>query len=141
MVRPLDVRSSLAAMLNIVLSQRLSPRLCQTCKEPRSPTDKERAMFVRFGLPVPQTIYRRRGCPECGTGIRGRVPVFEQVTMSGKLRDIMAAGKDFSTEAFRQQWLAEGGCPMGRFALQLVAEGLVEYEEAKCHMVWVPEAP
>lgn len=136
-----DIRGSLAPTLGVVLSQRLAPRLCQSCKEARSVLPHEAHLFSRFGLEAPEVLYRKHGCPECGTGVRGRVPIFEQLVMTAKLRDAMTQEKSFQSALFRSQWVKEGGKPMGRFALELAANGLITFEEARCHMVWVPEAP
>ena len=137
----LDVRASLASTLGVVLSQRLAPRLCQACKEPRGVSAEEVALFGRFGLTPPTTLFRKHGCPECGTGVRGRVPIFEQLVLTSKLRDLMTQGTSFQSAPFRTQWVQGGGKPMGKYALELAAQGLITYEEAKCHMVWVPDAP
>jgi type II secretory ATPase GspE/PulE/Tfp pilus assembly ATPase PilB-like protein len=133
-----SIRVALKATLGVILSQRLAPRLCQDCKEPRKLVPAEVEMFHRFNLPPPPTVYRRRGCPKCGTGLRGRVPVFELMVTSPKLLDVMTSGSTFASEDFRKQWLAEGGEPIGRCAYRLAAEGLIECEEAKKLTVWVP---
>ena len=134
-------RVGLAAAMSLILAQRLGSRLCQTCKQPVPPTGEERELFQRFGLEVPKVVYRRHGCPECGTGLRGRVPIFEMVVITAALRDIIAAESGWSSKAFRKQWMSEGGQLMGAFALELAAAGLIEVSEAKRNMVFIPETP
>ena len=134
-------RVALKATLSAILSQRLASRLCQDCKDPRPLLSDEADLFRRFDLPAPATVFCRRGCPRCGTGLRGRVPVFELLVASPRLLDVMTEGTTFASEAFRRQWLAEGGEPLGRYALRLVAEGIIEFDEAKKLTVWVPEHP
>lgn len=141
LIKATDARSALAATLGLILSQRLAPRLCPRCREPRRLRAAEAGLFARFALAPPAGVFRRRGCPECGTGVRGRVPIFEQLLPTPRLRDIIAGGKNFSSQEFRRQWLAEGGRALGHGALELAAAGIIEFEEAQRHAVWVPEAP
>jgi len=136
-----DIRGKLSSALSIVLSQRLAPRLCQKCREPRKIRDEERDFFHKIGTPAPQVLFRRHGCPECGTGVRGRVPIIELLVMTPSLRDVMVSGSTFSSHAFRNQFVAEGGRSMGQHALALAGTGLIEFEEAKRHVLWVPDAP
>ena len=141
MVKSTDIRGALASAMGLILSQRLAPRLCAACREESAPSEQERILFGKFGATCPPVLYRRRGCPECGTGIRGRIPVLEQMVLSSRLKDIIRAPGHFDSQTFRRQWLTEGGKPMGRAALELAAAGAIEIKEAKRHMVWVPEAP
>lgn len=136
-----SIRVALKATLSAILSQRLASRLCQDCKEPRLLIPSEVDVFTRFRLPPPSKVYRRRGCTKCGNGLRGRVPVFELLITTPKLLDVMTSGTSFASEEFRQQWLNEGGQTLGSYALNLAADGIIEYEEAKKLIVWLPEAP
>jgi len=134
-------RVTLAAALSVVLAQRLASRLCQKCRVKVPISDEERHLYERFRMKPPSHVHRRYGCPECGTGLRGRVPLFELVIITAALRDIIAAERGWSSKDFRKQWMSEGGQLMGAYALELASHGIIEVSEAKKNMVYIPELP
>jgi type IV pilus assembly protein PilB len=75
-----------------VMAQRLTRRLCQSCKEAYKPDE----LSLRYlGLePRPDlTYYRHKGCEKCSfTGYKGRVGVYEVLRMNSELRRMVAAG-------------------------------------------------
>ncbi len=90
------------AALNVMVGQRLVPRLCQECKKAKSPTD-EIAAIIRSELKnVPAeakegideqalTVYESPGCDACkGKGVSGRIALFEMLEMSHELEKIVA---------------------------------------------------
>ncbi|MDB6150566.1 MAG: xpsE 3 [Chthoniobacter sp.] len=87
-VEPYLVASSLEA----VIAQRLVRTLCAECKEedvsPRIKALRDRVEALRD-----TTIYRFVGCKACRmTGYTGRRPVFELMTMSPKIREVLLRG-------------------------------------------------
>ncbi|HYE60473.1 MAG TPA: ATPase, T2SS/T4P/T4SS family [Phycisphaerales bacterium] len=83
-VEPFLVSSSLEG----VMAQRLVRRVCKLCAEPYTPTAIERAEFPReFALADGQTLVRGKGCRNCrNTGYRGRLGVYELLTVSDEVR-------------------------------------------------------
>ena len=109
-----------------VLGQRLVRRLCLSCREPYEPTAEE---LDRLGYRGEATVfYRKRGCPECHKGYRGRIGLFQLLVMNGTLarmtadratRDELAAAA--STEAGMLSFWEDG--------LEKVAAGLTSADE------------
>ena len=85
-VQPFLVASSVMA----VMAQRLARVVCAKCKEPARVDQTE---LDQFGVTSDQastaTLMQGRGCSNCQhTGYRGRVAVFELMTMNSKLREM-----------------------------------------------------
>ncbi|MHC4553049.1 MAG: GspE/PulE family protein [Planctomycetota bacterium] len=84
----------LASSLNLILAQRLVRRICDKCKEPTTPDEQ---MLQRMRLTDEQIanaqFFHGAGCSECGnTGYRGRLPIFEFLTMDSAIREAVATG-------------------------------------------------
>jgi type II secretory ATPase GspE/PulE/Tfp pilus assembly ATPase PilB-like protein len=116
-----------AATLEGVLAQRLVRRVCSNCRVEYEPAPE--AVSLVAGRPVRRlTLMRGAGCPACrGTGYRGRLGVFEMLTMSDDLRDAIA------TRAARAQLrtlAAEAGLQTLRVdGWQKIEGGLTTVEE------------
>ncbi|MFZ5755716.1 MAG: type II secretion system ATPase GspE [Pseudomonadota bacterium] len=84
-IEPFLLSSSLLG----VLAQRLVRVLCDNCKEPYAPDEKECALF---GLDPAQThrFHHARGCPDCnGQGYRGRTGIYELVIVDHEMRNLI----------------------------------------------------
>lgn len=81
-----------AATLEGVLAQRLVRRVCDDCRERYEPSPETVAAVS--GRPIGRvTMHRGAGCPSCrGTGYRGRLGIFELLTVSDDVRDAIASG-------------------------------------------------
>ena len=124
-VEPFMVASSLRG----VISQRLVRRICPDCREAYTPTDEELEDLGMEREPGMQ-FYRGKGCPQCfDTGYKGRIAVFEILTIDRKLRAMINAGKT------REDIEKELKKPDNQFitlrqnALRLVREGLTTDSE------------
>ena len=86
-VEPFLISSSLVG----VLAQRLVRRLCPKCRVewPLTPALIER--LIAFGVKkVEGPFYHAPGCEDCrGTGYRGRIGVFELLTITPELRELI----------------------------------------------------
>jgi len=85
-VQPFLVASSVMA----VMAQRLVRVVCGKCKEPYRPDPSE---LQHFGITEQEAaqanFVRGRGCGSCQhTGYRGRIAVFEMMTMNSTLREM-----------------------------------------------------
>jgi general secretion pathway protein E len=91
----------LKSTLRAVIAQRLVRQLCDRCKAPRSLNPQDFAADPRFealGFKVGETICEPRGCERCGgTGYRGRVGVFEVLTIDENVRGLINAETDGNT--------------------------------------------
>ena len=85
-VQPFLVASSVMA----VMAQRLARVACPKCREPITPDPTELANFsITAEQASEATFMRGRGCNHCQhTGYRGRVAVFELMTMNSKIREM-----------------------------------------------------
>ena len=88
----------IAASLRGVLGQRLVRRLCEKCKAP-DPRAADAALDIcaKRGTPFPERrdYFRAVGCPHCGgTGYRGRVGVFEVLTIDSEIEPLVRREPD-----------------------------------------------
>jgi type IV pilus assembly protein PilB len=116
------------AAVSAVLAQRLARRLCVHCAEAYTPT-REELQHVPGGEALQHAGLRRsRGCARCGhTGYRGRVGIFQLLTMSERLEQL-AAGKA-PREEIERAALEEGMETMWADGLRKVAAGVTSLEE------------
>jgi type II secretory ATPase GspE/PulE/Tfp pilus assembly ATPase PilB-like protein len=121
----------LGASLRGVVSQRLLRTLCPSCKTTFDVTDAPHtfdAVRPMLGATEGRTLYAARGCPSCtGTGYAGRTGVFEVMTVTRPIRDLVADGaptRDIRTAAVRG-----GMLEFRQAALLKVARGETSTEE------------
>src|SRR6266516_6176846 len=120
------------AAVSAVLAQRLARKLCGHCAEPYRPSREEIAgLRVR---PEPSAtlesieFHRKRGCALCAdTGYRGRVGIFQLLTMSEKLEQL--ASEKASREEIDRAARAEGMRSLWDDGIAKVAAGLTSLEE------------
>lgn len=92
-VEPFLVASSLLA----VLAQRLVRTICPYCRESYVPQEEE---LKEIGLSLKEApkVYRGRGCEHCQqTGYRGRIGIFELMTINDEVRAAIMNNSDAST--------------------------------------------
>ncbi len=78
-----------ASTINLVLAQRLARMLCPDCKEASKPSTQD-VMRLKRSIEGISEIYKPVGCPKCfGTGYAGRHAVFELLTATDELRDVI----------------------------------------------------
>jgi len=84
-IEPYLISSSLV----LVGSQRLVRKLCQECKEAYETTP---ALTKDFGIKQ-ELLYKPKGCDYCShTGYRGRIAIYEIISVNDKLRELIARG-------------------------------------------------
>jgi type IV pilus assembly protein PilB len=96
-----------AASVIMIGAQRLCRKMCQDCREP---LDVPPQVLLDLGIhpdDVDDTvIYKGAGCRSCnGTGYRGRIAVYEIMTMTEELREFVLNGAstlELKREAVRQ---------------------------------------
>ncbi|MEK9154852.1 MAG: ATPase, T2SS/T4P/T4SS family [Patescibacteria group bacterium] len=105
-VEPFLIPSS----LNLMIAQRLIPRLCQKCKKPEKPSLEIQSMIKKELVKLPKDvieevkqkiknidgpyeIYHSPGCSACkNKGVSGRIALFEVLEMTQTLEEIINAG-------------------------------------------------
>lgn len=118
----------IADALKGVIAQRLVRRICPECRESYEPDEEELELL---GIPREpgMKFYRGRGCAECyHTGYRGRIGVFEILTLGREARRIIAEGRPRAdlVELLEK----EGFQTMREDCLRLVREGITSASEA-----------
>ena len=120
------------AAVSAVLAQRLARRLCGHCCEMYTPTveDLMRARVSpedaarRDGI----VFYRKRGCPRCNqSGYRGRVGVYQLLTMSEELESLAVARA--SRDEIERAAFRTGMRSLWDDGVDKVAAGLTSLEE------------
>ena len=112
-----------------VMAQRLVRTLCPACK---TPIELDPAAWQEltkpWNAPLPTGAMRPVGCPDCrDTGYRGRAGVYEILTLSDSLRELVTADTDIT--ALRRQAFKEGMRSLRLSGAQKIAAGLTTVEE------------
>lgn len=110
-----------------VIAQRLVRRLCDKCKEEYDATPQEKKLL---GLPPEQELklYKPCGCGHCNqTGYKGRIGVYEIMTITPKVRQTIARGG--STEEIKNAALAEGMHTLRMSSSAMAIRGVTSFSE------------
>ncbi len=100
-----------SSAVNLVVAQRLVRRVCAECRVVEDvPKEALIALGAREDDVGSFACYRGKGCPVCnGTGYRGRVALYEVMTMDDKIREMVLIGSsaaEIKREAMRQGMLS-----------------------------------
>ncbi|MBR4162244.1 MAG: Flp pilus assembly complex ATPase component TadA, partial [Solobacterium sp.] len=92
-LRDLEIEPYLiSGSLRGIISQRLVRKICPSCREEITP-DPLMLDLVGIRNPGRYHFYKGRGCHECfDTGYRGRIGVFEVLTVNSIIRDAINSG-------------------------------------------------
>ncbi len=92
----------IASSLRGVLAQRLVRKLCVHCRSLYTISAKEAELYGEIGIfLVDQKVWKAEGCEHCTDGYRGRVGVFELLTITPALQNLVRDG-DFSVADMRR---------------------------------------
>ncbi len=122
---------NLAAILDLVIAQRLVGRTCELCAEPVTYSD-ELLLAAQF---TPQEIgcvfpRRGRGCKVCrSSGVDGRVALHETLVISDRIRVAIEGEPSTVERSLRRIGIEEGMVPLRRTALDLVKAGVTSLEQ------------
>jgi general secretion pathway protein E len=110
-----------------VQAQRLIRRVCKACSARYPVTDDELAVLELRPDEITE-ISRGSGCEKCaGTGYKGRIGLYELLTMSNAVRHIINTGGDATQ--IREQAKKEGMTTLREDALIKLRDGLTTPEE------------
>lgn len=93
-------RFMVASSVQAVIAQRLLRQVCESCKEPYTPSPQEREWLTAEGVSGEQMggLMHGRGCSHCNaTGYHGRMGVYEMLEMG---REMVEAAAHDSTSHF-----------------------------------------
>ncbi len=119
----------ISASLRLIVAQRLVRMICAECREGYEVTEES---LVPYGH-VPEgcgtyTLFRGKGCPACNfTGMRGRVALYEMMSMTQPMRDLIA--KNPSIDEIRRLAREEGMVTLREAGLRRVIEGVTTVDE------------
>ena len=113
-----------SSTLSLVVAQRLIRRLCDRCKEAYEP---EPVIRERFKI-TEELLYRAKGCEVCSTtGYKGRLGVYEVMTLSRDMRNVIAKGA--LAHILKDTAIADGMSTLWDEGLLKVREGATSLEE------------
>ena len=121
---------NIATSVNLIIAQRLARRLCKSCKIKEIPP-KEALMTEGFLTEEAENlaIYSPniKGCENCKNGYSGRVGIYEVLSVSPDIGEIIMRGGN-SLEV-QKQAIKEGMQPLRRSGLEKVIQGITSLEE------------
>jgi type IV pilus assembly protein PilB len=83
----------LTSAINAVIAQRLVRKICQKCREeisvPQSVIFEVKKELSKLNLNMPLKFYRGRGCSECKDGFSGRIGIFEVLSMTPEIENLV----------------------------------------------------
>jgi type IV pilus assembly protein PilB len=122
-VEPFVVASAVTA----ILAQRLARKLCEHCRQSYEPTNDE---LVKIGLDdTTAQLWRPGSCEHCTRGYRGRVGVFQLMTMTDELRRLIA--RDAPVSELEAAGEADGMGTLWDDGLAKVIVGLTTIDELR----------
>jgi type IV pilus assembly protein PilB len=123
----------LGPALRLLEAQRLARRLCVQCKEEYELPD---SVAERHGLDSGQVLFRagKDNCSLCsGSGIKGRVGIYEVIQISDALGELIATGADAAT--LKRAAQAEGAEFLAASARAKLLEGVVGLDEVSDFLI------
>jgi type IV pilus assembly protein PilB len=116
-----------------IIAQRLARRLCQNCKV-QTEVDEVTLGYFGYTKENAPPFFRGEGCEQCNhTGKKGRVGIYEIMTMNDDLKRAVARGA--RTDELRTLAIQEGMLTLKEYAMVLMAEGLTSVDEVLQNLV------
>jgi type IV pilus assembly protein PilB len=118
-----------ASSVIAVLAQRLVRVICAKCKQPHTPTNAElEAAGITKEMAANATFAMGKGCANCQRrGFRGRIGVYELMTMTSRIRDLTFAGA--SSQDIRKGAIKDGMKTLYHDGIAKVCKGITTLPE------------
>lgn len=119
----------ITATVEGILAQRLVRRICTECRTEFDPSD-ELLMELQLPLDVARRykFYFGKGCARCSnTGYKGRVGLYELLTVTDEIRDAVAAEQ--SADEIRDIARNQGMTTLRESGLKLIFDGITTIDE------------
>jgi type IV pilus assembly protein PilB len=121
--------SLLATSINCIVAQRLARRLCLHCREAYWPDAHELEEVGRDEPSKELWLYKPVGCAHCsGTGYKGRVALYEVMTVQGRLRRLIESG---STDEIFAEAVEQGMTTLRADGIRLALAGISSLDEVR----------
>jgi type II secretory ATPase GspE/PulE/Tfp pilus assembly ATPase PilB-like protein len=118
----------ISAGLSGVIGQRLARKLCLYCRQPYTPSEDVLSRLRPDGaLTAGATFFRAGGCTYCSSGYRGRVGVYQLLTIDDGLRHLIAVGAP--NDAIMRAAQETGMVSLWEDGLAKVEAGMTSLEE------------
>ena len=119
---------NIVSAVNLIMAQRLARRLCEHCKTPVNLPDK---VLLSLGFKEEELkelkIYGAAGCELCTNGYKGRVGIYQVMTLSERMRALILEGGNAMQLATQAQ--SEGINDLRTSGLNKVRMGITSIEE------------
>ncbi len=127
----------IAPTLTLAIAQRLVKKLCENAGEKRPLTESERALIekgfqdlpVQFRPQIPDEVLEAKPTPQCPTGTKGRLAVFEMLAVDAEIQHIIL--NDPTEEKIYASVRQRGMLTMKEDAYVKAFKGLTPFSEAK----------
>ena len=118
-----------ASSVHAILAQRLMRKICEKCKEE---IDIEKKFLTDIGMSEAEAkttkTYKGKGCNTCSnTGYKGRIAVYEILTIAEEIRELILAGA--SANEIKKEAIRIGMMTMRQSAIDLLKKGLTTIDE------------
>ncbi len=126
-----------AAVVNMILAQRLVRSICLECISSMAPSKETidvikkqlKELGVDENFKMPKLFFSGKGCQACGgTGYRGRTGIFEILNVTEDVRKVIIS-PDFSLDNLKKVARAQGMIGMFEHGLRKVELGMTTIEE------------
>jgi len=119
---------NIVSAVNLIMAQRLARRLCEHCKTPVTLPEK---VLLSLGFKEEELkelkIYGAAGCELCTNGYKGRVGIYQVMTLSERMRALILEGGNAMQLATQAQ--SEGINDLRTSGLNKVRMGITSIEE------------
>jgi type IV pilus assembly protein PilB len=120
---------AIASSVSLIIAQRLARKLCPNCKEPVDipPEALRKEGFTTADIEGGVTIFSAKGCGQCTGGYKGRVGIYQVMSVSEQIgRIIMEGGNAMQIAAETKK---EGVADLRMSGLKKVKDGITSLEE------------
>ncbi len=120
---------NIASSINLIVAQRLVRRLCDYCKQVRNDLTATTLKELRLSENQDTLFqsYKAQGCHRCMDGYRGRIALFEVMSISKQIVNMILTGK--SPSELLEQAQSEGMITLLKDGIEKIKMGLTSIEE------------